>query len=368
MNAFRFFEDPGSRYTKWFSFENPDGKKGAGGKAHMGMKGAPNSTMKPGGSVVLAHHEGGAGIINVIWLAEDAFNKPEGIGAMWIDIYWDGSEKPAVSAPIEDFFCHALSGHKKPFENWMFSSPEGRSFNCFAPMPFKDNCRVVLTNRSEMKITVFYCVQMTCGVELPEDFLYFHCLYREMRRTELLKDYEIIPGIEGRGRYMGANVQMYAGEGYDGTWFGEGEVKIYLDGDNEYPTLVGTGTEDYILTAWGQDEFSTMNAGCTLLEKDEAGRTRTAFYRIHASDPVYFTENCRVTLQQIGGAAPDIVQKAVERGAPVKLVCSTMKTGVDDTLWLDDAVTDHPDCIWVNFMREDYVGSAAYFYLNRPAL
>ena len=365
---YSFFEDPGKRYTRWFSFENPDGKKGAGATENNGMKGAPSRLIHPGESVVLAHSEGCSGIINAIWIAYDAFNKPEGLRALKIECFWDGSDIPAVSAPLEDFFCHAVSVNKRPFENWLFTSPEGRSYNCLAPMPFADSCRVVVTNQSQLNITMFYCVQMTCNAELPENFLYFHCLYRPEARTKLAEDFEIIPGISGRGRYMGANIQVHAGEGYDGSWFGEGEVKIYLDGDDAYPSLAGTGTEDYILTAWGQDMFSSMHAGCTVYEKDADGRVFTSFYRIHAADPVYFSENIRVTLQQMGGADAKCVKEILDRGAPVRLVSTALNTGDGSTLWGDEATAQHPDAAWVNFLREDYVSSAAYFYLDRPAL
>jgi len=335
-----------------------------------GMKGAPADTIHPGQSVVLAHHEGSSGMINAIWFAQDQYNNPKGIGALRISIYWDDSETPAVDAPFEEFFCHAAHHHKHAFENWLFSSPEGRSFNCFVPMPFKTGCKVILTNVSEhLNVSVFYCLQMTCNVELPDDFLYFHCLHQPMRRTRLLEDFEILPTIHGTGRYLGTNVQMYSGEGYAGTWFGEGEVKIYLDGDDTYPSLIGTGTEDYILSAWGQGVFSSLHAGCTLNETDDEGRIRTAFYRVHVADPIYFSEECRVTLQQMGGANASSVRNVIKNGAPYRLTSTTLDTDTSagQMLWGDDADANHPNAIWVNFMREDYVSAVAYFYLDRPA-
>ncbi len=359
------FENPRGRYTRWFSFENPEGKKGAGAQKNKGMKGAPSATIHPGESVVLAHYEG-SGIIDTLWFALDSFNKPNGINALKIEFFWEGADIPAVSAPVDEFFCHAVSTNKKPFENYLFSSPEGRSYNCFVPMPFKKECKVTLTNTSEeLDIVVFYCLQMTCGVELPEDHLYFHAIHMPMERTAFLKDHVILPRITGRGRYLGCNVQMHAADGYNGTWFGEGEIKIYLDGDTEFPTLAGTGTEDYILTSYGQDVFSTLRAGCVLCEKDEQGRVHAAFHRVHVEDPIYFDSDCMITLQQVGGGTPEFVNKAIASGAPVLPVSSTLKNG--DILWGDKAVTDHPECIWINFMREDYVGSVAYFYLDRPS-
>lgn len=367
MQHSRLFEDPGERYTKWFSFENPEGKRGAGGMKNKGMKGAPCETIHPGESFVLAHHKGTSGIIDALWLAVDSFRKPEGINALKIEFFWEGNDTPAVCAPLEEFFCHATSTHKNPFENWLFSSPEGRSFNCFVPMPFKEECKVVVTNTTkDLNIVVFYCLQMTCNVDLPENFLYFHSLYQPTRRTKHLEDFVILPKIEGRGRYLGTNVQMHAAEGYTDTWFGEGEIKIYLDGDDKYPTLVGTGTEDYILSAYGQGVFSSMRSGCTLNDTGEDGCITTAFHRVHVEDPVYFTKDCKVTLQQIGGADPKYVRAAVEFGAPVLPTSTTLANG--DMLWGDDAVIDHPEGVWVNFMREDYVSSVAYFYLNRPVL
>ncbi len=364
MSMEPLFSHPRQRYTRWFSPENPDGIKGKGAMTNNGHKGRPAFSLDPGESRTVLDYEG-PGTLCHLWFTYSRFQDPDGPRSLWLDIYWDGAEAPAVSAPFDDFFCQAVSLHKIPFENALFSCPEGRSFNCFIPMPFRKSARIVVRNVAEKgAASIYYCIEASFGEELPADALYFHCIYQPERRTKLGEDFEILPRLAGCGRYLGCNVQMRSAAGYEGTWFGEGEVKIYLDGDDAWPTLAGTGTEDYILTGWGQHEFANAYSGCTLMETALDGRDNSSFYRLHVPDPVWFKTDCRVTLQQMGGSEFTRVRRAFLSGAPVKPIsCSRLDgtTADEDLFDLND-----PDIYYANFLREDYLSSAAYVYLDRP--
>jgi len=363
------FEAPHGRYARWYTFENPEGKKGQGAMTNHGHKGMPSYQIMPGERVVLTDCEG-PGIIQQIWMTYDDFKSERRIRQLHLEMYWDGEETPAVNVPVEDFFCQAAWPHKMAFENALFSSPEGRNFNCFIPMPFKKKAKVVLVNDSpEQMIEVYYCIEVMHGVELPDDFLYFHCVYQPERKTTMDVDYEILPKVTGIGRYLGTNIMVRADKEYHPTWFGEGEVKIYLDGDEEYPTLVGTGTEDYILTAWGQGEYSTAYAGCTLMHESEENGLVTAFYRLHIPNPVYFEQECRVTIQQIGGSERKTAKQVMDNGVKMKVIYGQEMDGEFRIKYDEDTVDiNNEKVFWVNFLREDFYSSVAYLYLNRPAL
>src|SRR6185436_17968187 len=131
----------------------------------------------------------------------------------------------------------------------------------------------------------------------------------------LSRDFEVLPKVSGAGRFLGMNVGLSENPLYHGGWFGEGEVKIYLDGDGANPTLCGTGTEDYIGTAWGQNKFSQRSQGCPLHDN-----TNWCFYRYHIDDPVWFDSDCRVTLQNLGGAPKRRIKQFLARGAKLEVV------------------------------------------------
>lgn len=284
--------------TRWASGENRDGKKGAGGMAENGRKGAAWFTLEDGEDAVLAHAENTGGMIRRIWITINERDWATLRGTI-IEMYWDGEEKPAVSAPIGDFFCHGI-GKMAVLKNALFSSPEGRNFNCFIPMPFKTGMKILVKNRSGRQIKHFYYdVEYTLGDSWKEDTLYFHGFFNRQNKTSLGKDFEILPYLEGRGRYLGVNLGIICDtDNYFKAWWGEGEVKVYLDGDREYPTLCGTGVEDYVASAWGQDYYCDLYHGSQIYDEENM---EVACYRLHIPDPVYFHENIKVTVQQIGG-------------------------------------------------------------------
>jgi hypothetical protein len=366
---------PGTQ-TRWVSPENPSGAKGAGGRLNQGAKGMAFIVVQPGDTAVLADIQG-AGIIHRMWLSGTIPRNPEQRRLVRLEMYWDGAAKPAVAAPMGDFFGVG-HGLLVSFESALFSSPEGRSYNFTIPMPYRKGARVLLVNESKAHALVWYDINYSEVAKHADDVLYFHAAWRRELKTELGKDFEILPKVRGKGRYLGANVGVIGGEEYRGTWFGEGEVKVYLDGDTSLPTLVGTGTEDYIGSGWGQGEYQGRIHGS--LVSDSANDVY-AFYRFHLDDPVYFHRDCRVTLQQIGNTGTERVRAMLAQGVELKPVWVLDTHGGDVLnltgrapsvhLLLDrtdlPAFNDpaHPSG-GVNFYRRDDVCATVYFYLDRP--
>lgn len=335
--------------TVWANPENPTGKKGGAATANNGRKGAPClRNFKPGETRVLAEAEG-PGIIRHIWITTEKREKPQTLKGYRLDFYWDGASKPAVSVPLGDFFCFN-SGKLSPIENEFFSNPEGRSFNCYIPMPFRTGMKMTVTNETENieEVQFFYQVDYTLGDDVS-DAMYFHAFYNRERATKEKCDYEFLPKIEGRGRYLGASFGVIANPLMAKSWWGEGEVKCYIDGDDELPSLAGTGTEDYIGTGWGQGRYVNRYQGCTYADMDNM---RFSFYRFHMPDPVFFEEDIRVTIQQIGCSEKKDLTVMLDNGLAI-----TDIAGGKVTYEQDGAAFERFDDDW---------SSVAYFYLDSP--
>jgi hypothetical protein len=349
--------------TSWISFENPTGEKANGGRENKGAKGKPSDFVEAGETKVLMNVKG-AGIVQRMWLTIDD-RSPAVLRSIRLDMFWDDSTIPAVSAPLGDFFGLAL-GRKLPFETNLFSDPEGRSFNFNIPMPYRTAARITLTNENDKKITLFYDIGYQKVQSHSPDVLYFHAFWNRIQKTELGKDFEILPLVKGRGRFLGTNMGFITNPLYEKSWWGEGEVKIYLDGDKNLPSLNGTGTEDYIGTAWGQGVFNHAFQGC--LVADENSR-QWAFYRYHIPDPIYFNSECKVAIQIMGGDMLPKVRQYVRNGAA--LIPVTISAGKLHKLLEQQPVPDIMDEKlpegWVNFYRQDDVCSTAYFYLDKPS-
>ncbi|NIK92827.1 DUF2961 domain-containing protein [Mangrovimonas sp. CR14] len=356
------YQLPKNKHTKWVSFENISGDKGQGGIENKGAKGHAFDNIKAGTSVNLVNLEG-SGTIKRIWLTFSD-RSPEMLRSLKIEMFWDGSDKPAVSAPIGDFFGVGL-GQRVPFESALFSDPEGRSFNCIIPMPFKTEAKISVTNESQKDLeAIFFDVDVLME-EHQEDVLYFHTYWSRDLHTKLAEDFKVLPKIKGSGRFLGTNIGVFTDPVYEDTWFGEGEVKIYLDGDKEYPSLVGSGTEDYIGTAYGQGPFSHQYQGSPIAD---AKKGEYAFYRYHIPDPVFFYEDMEVTIQQIGGAPAEKVREMIKNGVPMKPISVSNKS-FHKLLEMPQPVDlTHPDILkgWTNFYRSDDVSATAYFFLNAP--
>ena len=362
--AQELYDMPQNAHTRWSSFENSKAEKGEGGKENKGAKGHPFNRINAGESLNLLDVKG-SGTVRRIWLTFSD-RSPEMLRSLKIEMFWDNAEKPAVSVPIGDFFGVGL-GIRKPFESAFFSDPEGRSFNCIIPMPFKTAAKITVTNESDKDLNaLFYDVNFV-QTPHPDGLLYFHAYWNRTINPELKTDFELLPKITGKGRYLGANIGVLTDSLYGETWFGEGEVKVYLDGDTENPTLVGSGTEDYIGTAYGQQTFSNLYQGSLVADAKKGEYT---FYRYHVPDPVYFYDNIEVTIQQIGGAPRNIVRKMAKNGAKLVPITIDQPPKFIKLLEQDNAPKlqdeDFPDG-WTNFYRSDDISATAYFYLNKPS-
>jgi hypothetical protein len=271
-----------------------------------------------------------------------------------------------VSVPVGDFFG-AILGRPVAFENELFANPEGRSFNCYIPMPFRTGARVTVTNESSRHIPHFFYDIDILALDKPDpESLYFHAHWRRERWTTLGRDFELLPQVRGDGRFLGVHVGVMTHPDNVG-WWGEGEVKMYVDGDRELPTIVGTGTEDYIGTGWGQGTFHQRYQG-SLVSDGKAGQY--GFYRYHIPDPVYFHKELRVTMQQIGGDTKAKMTAMQNQGVAMRPVSMdqvgrfTKLNESGETVQLESLKA--PDDAWVNVYRRDDWSAVALFYLDKP--
>ncbi|MBN2288737.1 MAG: DUF2961 domain-containing protein [Candidatus Glassbacteria bacterium] len=349
LAAGELFEVPASVQTRWTSFENPSGAKGLAGQASQGRKGSPSRKIAAGETVTLARLNG-PGVIRRIWLTIRPGN-PDHLRGMLIRMFWENQEVPSVEAPLQDFFGIPCA-RQVSFECCFFSNPEGRSFNCFIPMPFRTGALIEVENQSPGDCDLlFYDIDYTVGDDLPDELCYFHARYRRENPTTPKKDFSILPRTLGRGRYLGCNVGVRAIGDYKFSWFGEGEIKIYLDGDEDFPTLCGTGTEDLVGSAWGLGAFSHLYQGCLL-----AGGPVWGFYRYHVPDPIYFHREIRVDLQQIAGAmAGEIIARIKPENYPE----------LTDGHQVFDPERDKEG--WHNFEVPQDVCATAYWYQTLPS-
>jgi hypothetical protein len=362
----RLFEfDNNHLSTRWSSPENLNGIKGAAGKENNGAKGRAFGPVEAKGAKTLLDVQG-TGIVNRIWITIND-RSPEMLRSLVVKIFWDNEQKPAVNVPFGDFFGIGL-GQITAFQNALFANPEGRSFECFIAMPFKKAAKIQVVNESDVKLSyLFYDVDFQYLKTWKPEYLYFHAWWHRDTATTITKDFELLPNIKGKGRFIGTNADIHANPVYSDAWWGEGEVKMYIDETGKLPTIAGTGTEDYIGTGWGQGKFINNFSGCTVADKDQK---QWAWYRYHIPDPIYFEKECRVTLQQIGGEDKETVAGMQKTNVPL------IPVTVDESETLHHYYS--PDSVlqvaktpfkegWVNFYRTDDVSSTAYFYLDAPS-
>lgn len=363
-NSNSLFEFNDDVETRWSSPENKNAVKGQGGKENNTAKGHAFDSIPAGATYTLLDIKD-QGIINRIWITIRD-RSPQMLRGLKLEMYWDGADKPAVSVPFGDFFGVGL-GQTTTFQNALFANAEGRSFNCFIPMPFKTGAKIQVVNESGLRQeNIFFDIDYSLVKEWKDNYLYFHAYWQRDTATKLAQDFEILPQLEGRGRFLGTNVGVAANPAYRKSWFGEGEVKIYLDDDKAYPTLNGTGTEDYIGTAWGQGKFINQYTGCSVADDS---LLQWSFYRYHIPDPVVFRTGCRVTMQQLGGDNTDSVATYQREGTaliPVANIDAKQQYNYyskDSIVNLNNSSTPRG---WTNFYRSDDVSAVAYFYLDKP--
>lgn len=303
--------------------ENPRGEKGRGGMAAgplgAGRKGSPCiPQIAPGETALLGEIEG-CGIIRHIWITvtDQTPKSPFILRDLVLRMYWDGESDPSVESPLGDFFCCGF-GQGCTVNSMPIVVNPTRGFNSYFPMPFRKGARITIENQHDEPIPAFfYQIDYTLYDSLPEETALFHAQWRRTPITTLKEDHVLLDGVRGRGHYVGTYLALSTLQRY---WWGEGEIKFYLDGDLDYPTICGTGTEDYFGGAWS---FATQQDGRTIENQyqtafmgypfhpdrdathhnpyhtDECPPMR-GFYRWHVLDPVLFAEDLKVTLQQIG--------------------------------------------------------------------
>jgi len=300
-----------SARSRSISPENFTGEKGRGGMATEGTgadkardlgpgwKISPSVRIGPGETFTLADiREPGA--IQHIWMT------PTGPWRFSIfRIYWDDCEVPSVECPVGDFFACGWGKFAQVSSLAVCVNP-GSGFNCYWEMPFRKRCRMTMTNLGDEAMTLYYQIDYTL-TEVPDDAAYFHAQFRRVNPLPYKQVYTILDGVKGRGHYVGT----YMAWGVNNTgWWGEGEIKFYLDGD-EYPTICGTGTEDYFCGSYNFEnretrqyqEFTTPYSGLPQVIRPDGlyqSQQRFGLYRWHIMDPIRFEQDLRVTIQALG--------------------------------------------------------------------
>lgn len=283
------------------SFENPTGARGAGGTAHGGRKGAPNKLFRAGETVTLADIEG-PGVLRHFWVTIPPM-KPELMRAVRLEVFYDGAADPSVSVPLVDF-CGAPHGRPVPLATALTAIQEGRGFNAYFPMPFAKHVKVALSNESKASFPLYYQIDYTLEPVAADSASYLHATFRRENPTVMKEDFVIADGIKGPGRFLGCIVGVRVLQDELFGWYGEGEVKLFIDDDDALPTICGTGLEDYAGTAWGMGAHQALYQGVPHDMRDpDKPRPMpdfASFYRWHVPDPVMFREKLKVTIQQIG--------------------------------------------------------------------
>jgi D-arabinan exo alpha-(1,3)/(1,5)-arabinofuranosidase (non-reducing end) len=265
-----------------------------------------NFTVPPGATHVLMDEQG-PGVITHLWLT---FLGPEpqawakGGAAnhqeMLLRIFWDGEERPSVEAPVGDFFASCF-GRRDEVISLPVVLEDADSYNCFWRMPFRKSARIEIENQSEKPIALlYYNVDWIKLDGLPDDTPYFHAQYRQEYPAEHGKDYVVLE-TQGRGHYVGT---VLAVRTRSPEWFGEGDEKIYIDGETT-ASIWGTGTEDYFLSAWGLKKTSTPYFGVPYFDQWGIVGGHTSAYRWHLNDPLVFQHGIKVTFEHFGWISPD---------------------------------------------------------------
>ena len=300
--------------TRSISPENYTGEKGKGGMSTLeegfskkasrtlgtGWKVNPLVELEAGEVFTIADIEG-PGCIQQIWMT------PTG---KWrntiIRFYWDDQEIPSVECPLGDFFASTWDSFAQLSSLAVCVNP-GSAFNCYWQMPFRGRCRITLENRDEVSVRMFYQINYTL-TDVPETAAYFHAQFRRTNPVPYGEVYTILDNVKGKGQYVGTYM---AWQSNSKGWWGEGEIKFFMDGDDEYPTICGTGTEDYFCGSYNFEnkktkqyqEFTTPYVGMHQVIRPDGlynSQQRFGLYRWHIVDPIRFDEDLKVTIQALG--------------------------------------------------------------------
>ncbi|MEO1235401.1 MAG: glycoside hydrolase family 172 protein [Planctomycetota bacterium] len=315
--------------TRSISAENPTGERSGGGRAESGFadvasgnlgrgwKVNPATHVEPGQAVALAEIDG-PGALQHLWMTCTGDTR-----LMVLRIYWDGQDQPSVQCPLGDFFACGWKRFAQVSSAMVCVNP-GLGFNCYWVMPFRKHCRVTVENLHHERATLFYQVDYALN-DVPDDAAYFHACFRRENPVGKRRVYTVLDGVEGRGHYVGTYLAWQVN---NNGWWGEGEIKFYLDGDwppdqdcaehggDAFPTICGTGTEDYFCGAYNFDPamldpdqphayhtYTTPYAGLPQVLRPNGvyrANTRFGLYRWHVTDPIRFQSDIKVTLQDLG--------------------------------------------------------------------
>lgn len=292
--------------------ENLTGEKGKGGMAvngtaakaardlGQGWKENPYIVIQPGTTFTLAEITG-PGAISHIWMT------PTGKWRSTIlRMYWDGETEPSVEVPVGDFFAMGWGKYARLSSLAVCVNP-GSAFNSYWPMPFRSKAKLTMENRDTEPMTIYYQIDYT-SAPVPKDAAYFHAQFRRVNPLPYKQVYTILDNIHGKGQYVGTYLAWGT---HNNGWWGEGEVKFYMDGDKEFPTIIGTGTEDYFNGSYNfenqqtheYEPFSSPYSGLAQVIKPDGlyqSQQRFGLYRWHIVDPVRFNSDLKVTIQALG--------------------------------------------------------------------
>jgi hypothetical protein len=301
--------------TRSISPENFTGEKGRGGMATegtgknaarnlgQGWKVSPSVRIKGGETFTMAEIDG-SGAIQHIWMTPTGHWRTS-----ILRMYLDGETEPSVEVPVGDFFGMGW-GQYAHLNSLAVTVNPGSAFNSYWLMPFRKKARITMENLDDKDMVLYYQIDYTL-TEVPADAAYFHAQFRRVNPLKFKDVYTLVDGIQGAGHYVGT----YMAWGVNNRgWWGEGEIKFYMDGDREFPTIAGTGTEDYFCGSYNFEnrvtrqyqEFTTAYAGLHQVIKPDgvyASQQRFGMYRWHITDPVRFKKDLRVTIQALGWKA-----------------------------------------------------------------
>ncbi len=302
-----------SVHTRSISPENFDGSVGGGARATegtgaacardlgVGWKVSPSVPVKGGETFTLAEIDE-PGVIQHIWITTHT----DHWRTLVLRAYWDGAEEPAIEVPYGDFFCNGWGVFAQVDSQMVAANPNG-GFNSYWPMPFRKGARLTIENTSDAEAIVYYQITYETGGDYSEE-AYFHAQWRRSNPLDEAVPHTILEGVTGQGHYVGT----YIAWGVNSMgWWGEGEIKFYMDDDTEHPTICGTGTEDYFGGAWnfdipgkGYTAFTTPYLGMPQVIRPDGlyvSQQRFGMYRWHVADPVRFATGLpKVDIQALG--------------------------------------------------------------------
>lgn len=359
------FDDPAridtSIDSRSISFENPRGERGRGGAAANGRKGSPSRFIAPGEKVTLADIKGPARLRH-LWMTFPP-SEPEQMRSVMLEVFYDALEYPSISVPCLDFFG-LPHGRPTAYFSALTSVAEGKGFNAYFPMPFRERFRMELTNASSVSIPFYYQIDYTLE-DVAVDTGYLHVSFRRENPTTLQKDFVIASGLRGPGRFLGSAVGIRVLRD-DMNWYGEGEFKVYRDGDEKLPTICGTGLEDYVGSAWGMGKHTAPYAGVPIHVIAPAQQSApispvpdfVSFYRWHLPDPIVFRETFTASIQQIGAII-------VAHGEESRIDALSRKYKLAGSGWARDIPGAPFSAFTLAERRDDYC-AAAFTYCRLP--